>query len=71
MCGWAGNKNQLSLWQDYPAKAVNWAVHVEGLDLEKGRYFMGGRTVLGGDCTVDAKLDWERIRWVVEAARSI
>ena len=113
MCGWAGNRNQLSLWQDYPAKAVNWAVHVEGLNLEKGRYFMGGRTVLGGfethwdehtqqgilytgskeelqeytrnlilnygktglmlggDCTVDAKLDWERIRWVVEAARSI
>lgn len=27
--------------------------------------------MLGGDCTIDAKLDWERIRWVVEAARSI
>ncbi len=113
MCGWAGNRNQLTVWQDYPAKAVNWAVHVEGLDLENGRYFTGGRTslggfethwdeniqqgilytgskeelqeytknmildhgkiglMLGGDCTIDAKLDWERIRWVVEAARSI
>ncbi len=113
MCGWAGNRNQLSIWQDYPAKVVNWAVHVEGLDLEEGRYFIGGRTslggfethwdehtqqgilytgskqelqeytrnmilnhgktglMLGGDCTIDAKLSWERIRWVVEAARSI
>ncbi len=113
MCGWAGNRNQLSVWQDYPAKVVNWAVHVEGLDLEEGRYFIGGRTslggfethwdehtqqgilytgnkqelqeytrnmilnhgktglMLGGDCTIDAKLSWERIRWVVEAARSM
>lgn len=113
MCGWAGARNQLALWQDYPAKVVNWAVHVEGLDLEEGRYFIGGRTslggfethwdehtqqgilytgskeelqeytrnmilnhgkigmMLGGDCTIDAKLNWERIRWVVEAARSI
>ena len=113
MCGWAGNRNQLSLWQDYPAKVVNWAVFVEGLNLDEGRYFIGGRTslggfethwdahtqqgiiytgtkeelqnytrelivnhgkkgiMLGGDTTIDAKLDWERIRWVVEAARSI
>ena len=114
MCGWAGNTNQLELWQNYPAKCINWAVHVEGLDLQKGRYFMNGRTVLGGfetlwdpsgfhrgvlydgtkeelqeytrelilnfgktglmiggDCTIDAKIDWERLKWIVEAARSI
>ena len=113
LCGWAGNRNDLSLWQDYPAKVVNWAVHVEGLDLNEGRMFFGGRTdlggfethwdehtqqgiiytgtkeelqqytrdlildhgkhglMLGGDCTIDSKLDWERIRWIVEAARSI
>ena len=113
MCGWAGAQNQIELWQDYPAKVFNWAVFVEGLDLEKGRFFAGGRTtlggfethwdehhqqgiiyegtkeelqeytknlilnhgktalMLGGDCTIDAKLDWERIRWIVEAARSI
>lgn len=113
MCGWAGNRNQLSVWQDYPAKVVNWAVYVEGLNMHDGRFFIGGRTalggfethwdehtqqgiiytgtkeeiqeytrnlilnfgkknlMLGGDCTIDAKLDWERIRWVVEAARSI
>ena len=113
MCGWAGNRNQLAIWQDYPAKVVNWAVFVEGMSLEDGRYFVDGRTalggfethwdettqqgiiytgsreelqaytrnlilnhgktglMLGGDCTIDARLDWERIRWVVEAARSI
>ena len=113
MCGWAGNKNRLDVWKEYPAKVVNWAVHVEGMDLQAGRYFIGGRTALGGfethwdehshrgliytgtkeelqqytkdiilnygnrglmiggDCTVDANVDWEKIRWVVEAARSI
>jgi len=113
MCGWAGNRNNLDLWQDYPAKVFNWAVFVEGLDLDDGRWFAGGRTtlggfethwdgtvqegviyhgtkeelqdytrnlilnhgklglMLGGDCTIDAKLPWERIRWVVEAARSL
>ena len=113
MCGWAGNRNQLAIWEDYPAKVVNWAVFVEGLSLDAGRYFVHGRTslggfethwdehtqqgiiytgakeelqeytrnlilnhgkiglMLGGDCTIDAKLDWERIRWVVEAARSL
>ena len=113
MCGWAGNRNQLDLWRDYPAKVINWAVFVEGLDLDQGRFFVNGRTalggfethwdehghrgilydgtreelqdytrklildhgkrglMLGGDCTIDAKLDWERIRWVVEAARSV
>ncbi len=113
MCGWAGNSNQLEVWQDYPAKAVNWAVFVEGLSLYEGRYFVGGRPVLGGyqtlwdgnghtgiiyngtkeeiqaytrdlilnygklglmlggDCTVDADIDWEHIKWIVEAAREI
>jgi len=113
LCGWAGNRNNLSLWQDYPVKVVNWAVHVEGLNLNDGRLFFGGRTnlggfethwdgkiqqgiiytgtkeelqkytrdliidhgkhglMLGGDCTIDSTLDWERIRWIVEAARSV
>ena len=113
MCGWAGARNRLELWKDYPAKVMNWAVFVEGLSLEEGRFFFGGKTVLGGvethwdgkiqqgvlyhgtkeelqdytrnlilnygktglmlggDCTVDAKIDRERLRWVAEAARSL
>ena len=47
-CGWAGAKNRLSVWQDYPVKCVNWAVFVEEMPLTEGRFFWGGRVVLGG-----------------------
>lgn len=112
-CGWAGEKNRLSLWKDYPCRCVNWAVHVEGVSLEEGRALFGNKAVLGGfetlwngkthqgliytgtreeiqratreqilrfgktglllggDCTLDSAIDHERIRWVVEAARSL
>ena len=112
-CGWAGAKNNLALWKDYPVKCINWAVHVEDVSLEEGRILFGNRATLGGmktlwdgkhregiiydgtkeelqdyvremilfhgkcgmliggDCTIDSTLDWERIRWIVEAARSI
>lgn len=113
MCGWAGNRNQLEVWKDYPAKVINWAVYVEGMSLEEGRLYFQGKTslggfethwdehtqqgiiytgskeelqeytknlildhgklglMLGGDCTIDSRIDWERIRWIVEAARTI
>ncbi|TBL80650.1 uroporphyrinogen decarboxylase family protein [Paenibacillus thalictri] len=48
LCGWAGIKNRLECWQDYPAKAFNWAIYVEGLGLKEGREFFGGKTVIGG-----------------------
>ena len=113
-CGWAGAKNQMALWKDYPVKCVNWAVYVEDMPLEEGRYFFGDKACLGGfqslhqegkthkgilhngteqevkdftrqlilsfgkrglllgaDCTVNEHIDHDRIRWVVEAARSI
>ncbi|MBR4067761.1 MAG: hypothetical protein IKK08_03935 [Clostridia bacterium] len=47
-CGWAGIPNHLEVWQDYPAKAVNWACFVENMDLRTGKTFFGGRCVLGG-----------------------
>lgn len=47
-CGWAGDPNNLEVWQDYPAKAVNWAVYVEKMDLAQGKRFFGGRCVIGG-----------------------
>lgn len=36
-CGWAGDPNRIEVWQDYPAKAVNWAVYVENLSLAEGK----------------------------------
>lgn len=47
-CGWAGDKNRLEVWQNYPAKAINWAVFVEDMDLTEGKEFFGGKCVLGG-----------------------
>jgi len=47
-CGWAGDKNRIEVWQDYPSAAVNWAVYVEQMTLGRGKEFFGGRCVLGG-----------------------
>ncbi len=47
-CGWAGDKNRLEVWQDYPAKAFNWAVFVENMSMAEGKKFFGGKCVLGG-----------------------
>ncbi len=112
-CGFAGDKNQLHFWKDYPAKVINWAVHVEGVSLEDGRVLFGNKSslggfqtlwdakeehciiysgtkeeiieytrnlildhgklglLLGGDCTVAARVPWEHIKWIVEGARSL
>jgi uroporphyrinogen decarboxylase len=48
VCGYEGARNDLSLYADYPAKAVNWAVTVEKVSLEEGKKLFGGRTVIGG-----------------------
>lgn len=47
-CGWAGDENRYEVWQDYPAKAINWAVYVENMTLAEGKKFFGGCCVLGG-----------------------
>ena len=47
-CGWAGIPNHLEVWQDYPAKAINWACFVENVDLTTGKAFFGDKCVLGG-----------------------
>ena len=47
-CGWAGIPNNLEIWQDYPAKTVNWACYVENMNLAEGRVFFGDKCVLGG-----------------------
>ncbi|MDD4849567.1 MAG: uroporphyrinogen decarboxylase family protein [Gemmiger sp.] len=47
-CGYAGVPNHMAVWQNYPAKVVNWAVFVENLSLREGKEFFGGRCVLGG-----------------------
>ncbi len=48
ICGFEGARNDLSLYVDYPAKAVNWAVTIENVSLEEGKKLFGGRAVIGG-----------------------
>lgn len=48
ICGYAGNKNILSVYKDYPASVINWAVHAEGLSLKEGKEYFGGKAVIGG-----------------------
>ncbi|MBP2623700.1 uroporphyrinogen decarboxylase family protein [Streptococcus oricebi] len=48
ICGYEGAKNNLSLFQAYPAQVFNWAVGAEGVSLAQGRKLFQGKTVLGG-----------------------
>lgn len=48
ICGWRGNTNYLTIYQDYPAIAFNWAVNTEDLSLRQGKKFFGGKCVIGG-----------------------
>ena len=48
MCGWDNIPNRLEWWDKYPAKMLNWDVHVEGVDLAQGRERFPGRVLLGG-----------------------
>ncbi len=48
LCAWAGEKNNLEVWRDYPLAVFNWAVWIEGMSLAEGRDFFGGKTVMGG-----------------------
>ena len=48
LCGWDNIPNRLEWWDKYPAKMLNWDVHVEGVDLAQGRERFPGRVLLGG-----------------------
>ena len=65
-CGWAGDKNRVEVWQDYPAKAVNWAVFVENMPLTEGKKFFGGKCVLGGFDNRDEGVLWSGSREAIE-----
>ncbi len=48
ICGYAGLSNNLELYKDYDAAAINWAVHAEGVTLSEGKKLFGGKPVFGG-----------------------
>lgn len=47
-CGYDGNRNDLNLWTDYDAKAINWAVTIENVSLKDGKKAFGDKAVIGG-----------------------
>ena len=48
ICGYQGRANNLELFKDYEAAAINWAVHAEGVTLSEGKKLFGGKPVFGG-----------------------
>jgi uroporphyrinogen decarboxylase len=48
ICGYEGVRNRLAAWRNYPAKAYNWAVNVEGVALSEGKALFSGKAVIGG-----------------------
>ena len=56
ICGYKGARNDLSIYTDYPAKIINWAVTVEGVSLEEGKKLFGGRAVIGGFANTEEDL---------------
>ena len=47
-CAWDEIRNRMERWRQYPGRAVNWAIYVDGMTLPQGRAYFGGRPVLGG-----------------------
>jgi uroporphyrinogen decarboxylase len=48
VCSYGKHHNDVSLYADYPADAVNWAACMEKLPLGKGKALFGGKPVIGG-----------------------
>lgn len=66
ICGYAGNKNILSVYKDYPAGVINWAVTAEEMSLKKGKEYFGGKPVIGGFNNVKEGLLYSGSREEVE-----
>lgn len=48
ICGWRGQRNDLSIFQDYDFSVINWAVHAEHVTVAQGKEYFGGKCVIGG-----------------------
>lgn len=66
ICGFAGNKNILSVYRDYPVSVVNWAVHAEDLGFKEGKEYFGGKAVIGGFDNVKEGLLYSGTREEIE-----
>jgi uroporphyrinogen decarboxylase len=67
ICGYEGVRNRLAAWRNYPAKAYNWAVNVEGVTLSEGKALFSGKAVIGGFANPKASLIDTGTREEIEA----
>lgn len=57
ICGYAGNRNDLTWYKEYDVKVINYAAVVEGVKLSEAKKIFGKRAVIGGfDNTKDGVL---------------
>ena len=48
ICGYEGATNDLTVYENYPAKVINYASVVEGVPLSEGKKIFGGKAIIGG-----------------------
>lgn len=67
ICGYAGHRNDLTLYKDYDVKTINWAVVVEGISIPEGRRIFGNRAALGGFGNLDTELLYKGTKEEIQA----
>lgn len=67
ICGYAGHRNDLTLYKDYDVKTINWAVVVEGISIPEGRKIFGNRAALGGFGNLDTELLYKGTKEEIQA----
>lgn len=48
ICGWRGNRNDLSIFTDYDFSVINWAVYAEHVSVAEGKKMFNNKCVIGG-----------------------
>jgi uroporphyrinogen decarboxylase len=48
LCAWAGDPNNLEVWEDYPGPVFNWAVYIEDLSMKAGESRFDEKAIMGG-----------------------
>jgi uroporphyrinogen decarboxylase len=67
ICGYAGYRNDLSHFIDYPAQIINFASVVEGVSLGEGKKRFRGKPVIGGFGNTTADILYKGSRAEIEA----
>ena len=48
ICGWRGQRNDLSIFTEYDCNVINWAVHAENVSVAEGKKIFHNKCVIGG-----------------------